>query len=147
MKKLIFLFTIIIIFCTGCTENTISNEIEKSESVKKEKQEISVTESKDSTAVPAETTASEKTEVMKLSEENMEKVQQVIEAYYQTISRTITDTAPIEKPPTMDTEYEGYAKNEIVFYEVTAEDVEAKRYIAVGSKDEWKTCVVLNEGY
>ena len=44
-------------------------------------------------------------------------------------------------------DYDGYTKDEVVMFRITVENSENKRYIIIGSKDDWKNCEVLNEGY
>ena len=43
--------------------------------------------------------------------------------------------------------YDGYEDDEVLYFEVTERGSEIKRYIVVGSKDNWMECVILNEGY
>lgn len=83
-----------------------------------------------------------------LSQEEMARVEQVIREYYQSINRKaleIVDTDP--KSWYAQVKYDGYEDGEVVCFDVAIENDEAKRRIAVGSKDGWYHCTVLNEGY
>lgn len=84
---------------------------------------------------------------MKLSDEEMARIQLVMEEYYISINRRLIDFVQVDPTSSFIREYEGYSSDEVVFFEVSVENSENKRYIAIGSNDGWNNCSVLNEGY
>ena len=87
-------------------------------------------------------------EALTLSEEDFNRLQAVAEEYYTSMNRKMLGfTQADPASPFYGQEYEGYGPDEVALFEVTVENSEAKRYIAIGSKDGWIHCSVLNEGY
>ena len=81
------------------------------------------------------------------SSEELQKVKKFVLDYYTSLNRSVTDIRLTNNPTTIDTLYSGYTKKQVLIFEVSEKNGEAKRYIAVGSKDGWKHYKVLNEGY
>lgn len=92
-------------------------------------------------------TQSEKGEINLLTDEELAWVQSVIEEYYSSINLKITGFVMADETSPFMQEYEGYEADEVVLFDVFVEDNEIKRHITVGSKDDWVTCKILNEGY
>ena len=90
----------------------------------------------------------EMTQVVKLTEEELSRVEAAIEAYY---ARTVHKLVFYSQIPlgieSGNREYEGYENDEVVVFEVATQASEVNRTIVLGSKDGWITCIVLNEGY
>ncbi len=82
-----------------------------------------------------------------LSDEELAHIQLAIEEYYNSIHRKIVEYAQVDSASSYMQEYEGYEPDEVVLFEVLAENSENKRYITIGSKDSWNHCSILNEGY
>ncbi len=80
-------------------------------------------------------------------EEELARIQQVMEEYYNSIHRKMTGYVQIDASSSFMQEYEGYQPDEVVLFGVTVENSENKRYITIGSKDGWHNCSILNEGY
>lgn len=82
-----------------------------------------------------------------LSEEQLAHVQMELEDYYISINCKLLSYVRATPSCSFIREYEGYEANEVVVFEVSVENSENKRYIAIGSKDGWNNCIILNEGY
>lgn len=82
-----------------------------------------------------------------LSDEELAHVQMALEDYYLSINRKLLSYVRATPACSFIREYEGYKSNEVVVFEVSVENSENKRYIAIGSKDGWNNCIILNEGY
>ncbi len=75
------------------------------------------------------------------------KIKEKIENYYLSIQHPLASMEQIDSIPTFDSEYEGYNQKEVIFFQITTKVDEAYRYIVIGSKDNWNTLEILNEGY
>ena len=82
-----------------------------------------------------------------LSEEEMDRVMAAIDNYYKKTSHKVDGYALLDHYAPIARNYDGYEDDEVIYFEVTERGCEIKRYIVVGSKDNWKKCVILNEGY
>ncbi len=108
------------------------------------------TEEKSAETSPGQQESAEEksAEALTLSEEDFNRLQAVAEEYYTSMNRKMLGfTQADPASPFYGQEYEGYGPDEVALFEVTVENSEAKRYIAIGSKDGWIHCSVLNEGY
>ena len=87
------------------------------------------------------------TQMVKLTEEELARVEETIEAYY---ARTVHKLVYYSQIPANyangSLEYE-YDIDEVVVFEVSTQTSSINRTITVGSKDGWVNCTVLNEGY
>ena len=162
MRKMINIIVVLMtaLFFTGCAKDTLSKEntdktepfldVETQEEVKEEHylEEVDDVDEKYNTTNQQEE-LSEVTEIatVKLSDEEMAKVQLIMEEYYISINRRLVDFVQADPTSPIIREYEGYGSDEVVFFEVSVENSENKRYIAIGSNDGWNNCSVLNEGY
>ena len=95
---------------------------------------------------PIENSTKEETELVELSEDEMDCLKTAMEEYYTAINKKMTGCLQVSFVP-FDQVYEGYETGEVVLFEVYLENDEEKRYIVIGSKDNWKNCNILNEGY
>lgn len=86
-------------------------------------------------------------ETVMLSDKELVRIQLVMEEYYSSINKKIIDYVQVDSSSSFMQEYEGYAPDEVVLFEVLVDNSENKRYITIGSKDGWNNCSVLNEGY
>lgn len=162
MRKIINIVVVLMValFFTGCAKDTLPKEntdkteqsldVETQEEVKGEQniEKVDDVEEKYNTTNQQEE-FSEVTEVatVKLSDEEMARIQLVMEEYYISINRRLIDFVQADPTSSFIREYEGYSSDEVVFFEVSVENSENKRYIAIGSNDGWNNCSVLNEGY
>lgn len=96
---------------------------------------------------PLKPTGLHPVETAMLSDEELDRIQLAVEEYYSSIHRKIVGYGQADSASPFMQEYEGYGPDEVVLFEVLVENSEAKRYIAIGSKDSWDNCSVLNEGY
>lgn len=138
-KKLLLVF-IIVLLCSGCSGNTNSYN---NNSVKSGKEE----EKTEPIEIKTDILEDEDKNIHTLSKDEFDRIEEVIKIYYDSINQTIISMELIDKIPTFESEYDGYDSKELVFFEVLVENSEMKRYIVVGSKDNWNNCDVLNEGY
>lgn len=92
-------------------------------------------------------TEAEDAVMMIFSEEELAHIEMAMENYYTSINRRLLSYAQVDSASSFIQEYDGYAADEVVLFEVSVENSEGKRYIAVGSKDGWNNCSILNEGY
>lgn len=162
MRKIINIVVVLMValFFTGCAKDTLPKEntdkteqsldVETQEEVKGEQNigKVDDVEEKYNTTNQQEE-FSEVTEAatVKLSDEEMARIQLVMEEYYISINRRLIDFVQADPTSSFIREYEGYSSDEVVFFEVSVENSENKRYIAIGSNDGWNNCSVLNEGY
>lgn len=162
MRKIINIVVVLMValFFTGCAKDTFPKEntdkteqsldVETQEEVKGEQniEKVDDVEEKYNTTNQQEE-FSEVTEAatVKLSDEEMARIQLVMEEYYISINRRLVDFVQADPTSPIIREYEGYSSDEVVFFEVSVENSENKRYIAIGSNDGWNNCSVLNEGY
>lgn len=162
MRKIINIVVVLMValFFTGCAKDTLPKEntdkteqsldVETQEEVKGEQniEKVDDVEEKYNTTNQQEE-FSEVTEAatVKLSDEEMARIQLVMEEYYISINRRLVDFVQADPASPIIREYEGYSSDEVVFFEVSVENSENKRYIAIGSNDGWNNCSVLNEGY
>ena len=70
-----------------------------------------------------------------------------MEDYYATTVFEVTDIKYWEGKIPYRKEYEGYDEEQIVYFEVSVRNCEVNRMIVIGSKDGWKHCEILNEGF
>lgn len=82
-----------------------------------------------------------------LSEEEYGQVIKAVEDYYATTVFEVTDIKYWEGKIPYRKEYEGYDEEQIVYFEVSVRNCEVNRMIVIGSKDGWKHCEILNEGF
>lgn len=82
-----------------------------------------------------------------LSEEEFARLRLIAEEYYTSLNYKMLDLTPADPESSFHQEYEGYLPDEVVLFEVYVENIENKRYITIGSKDNWNNCEILNEGY
>lgn len=82
-----------------------------------------------------------------LSEEEMDRVMAAIDNYYKKTSHKVDGYALLDHYAPIARSYDGYGDDEVLYFEVTERGSKIKRYIVVGSKDNWMECVILNEGY
>lgn len=177
MKKTmnILLLLLIALLFTGCTRNTFPDEdTEKTEQSADSEARDSAEESdnekhndlkqqgstEDKEAVmlleeelkynvskQQESTEEKEAVIVVLSEEELARLRSVAEKYYTSINRKMLKFTQADPNSSFMREYEGYEADEAVLFEVILENVEAKRYITIGSKDGWNNCSILNEGY
>lgn len=83
----------------------------------------------------------------KLSDEEYGRVKKVIYDYYSSKNYEVVSINRLKDNSSIVREYDGYNQDEIVYFEIKEKNSEANRYIAVGSKDNWFNCDILNEGY
>ena len=87
------------------------------------------------------------TQMVKLTEEELSRVEETIEAYYaHTVHKLVYYSQIPSKYANGSLEYE-YDIDEVVVFEVSTQASNINRTIIVGSKDGWISCTVLNEGY
>ncbi len=89
----------------------------------------------------------EDSRAVSLSEEQLDCVSRAIEDYYASTVFKVISYSQSDRRGFYYREYEGYEEREVVIFDVTVEGSETTRSIAVGSKDNWKHCSILNEGY
>lgn len=174
--KNIMLLLLIALLFTGCTRNTFPDEdTEKteqsadSEARGEVKEEYSAEESDDEKyqestedkeavilseeelkySVPKQQEFTEDKEavIVVLSEEELARLRSVAEKYYTSINRKMLKFTQADPNSSFMQEYEGFEADEVVLFEVILENIEAKRYITIGSNDGWNNCSILNEGY
>lgn len=172
----ILLVLLIAILFTGCAGNTLPDEnTEKteqsadSEARGEVKEEYSAEESDDekyqestedkeavmlleeelkyNVSKQQESTEEKEAVIVVLSEEELARLRSVAEKYYTSINRNMLKFTQADPNSSFMREYEGYEADEVVLFEVIIENIEAKRYITIGSKDGWNNCSILNEGY
>lgn len=162
MRKLIYIVSVLLValFFTGCVKDTLPKEnkekteqfldVETQEEVTEEHnlEKVDDEEEKYNTSNQQEEFSEVKeVSTVELSEEEMAHIQLVMEEYYISINRRLIDFAQADPTSSFIREYEGYGPDEVVLFEVSVENSENKRYIAIGSNDGWNNCSVLNEGY
>ncbi|MDE6434612.1 MAG: hypothetical protein K2L07_10345 [Lachnospiraceae bacterium] len=158
MKKsisIIMALTAALLF-TGCVEDTFldedteemeqSLELEAQEEVTEECAEENDAE-KINLSEHQELTEDKEAATLILSEEELARMRLIAEEYYTSINRKMLDFTRADPVSSFNREYEGYGHDEVVLFEVSVENSENKRYIAIGSKDGWNSCNILNEGY
>lgn len=158
MKKsisIIMALTVALLF-TGCVEDTFPNEdteeieqsleLEAQEEVTEECVEKSDTE-RINLSEHQELIADSNSANLILSDEELARMRLIAEEYYISINRKMVDFTRADPDSSFNREYEGYGHDEVVLFEVSVENSENKRYIAIGSKDGWNSCNILNEGY
>ena len=158
MKKsisIIMALTAALLF-TGCVENMFldedteeieqSSELEAQEEVTEECMEEDDAE-KINLLEHQELTVDKDAVNLILSEEELARIWLIAEEYYTSINRKMLDFTRADPVSSFNQEYEGYEHDEVVLFEVSVENSENKRYIAIGSKDDWNSCNILNEGY
>lgn len=94
-----------------------------------------------------ESTEEKEAVIVVLSEEELARLRSVAEKHYTSINRKMLKFTQADPNSSFMQEYEGYEADEVVLFEVILENIEAKRYITIGSKDGWNNCSILNEGY
>ncbi len=154
-KSIIMALTIALLF-TGCVGDTFSDkdieeieqplELETQEEVMEECVEKSNAESIN-LSEHQELIADNDSASLILSEEELVRIRLMAEEYYVSINRKMLDFTRADPVSSFNREYEGYEHDEVVLFEVSVENSENKRYIAIGSKDGWNSCNILNEGY
>ena len=82
-----------------------------------------------------------------LTDAEWERVCATIENYYAKTNHQVIRYELLRHDAPIVRSYDGYNETEVIYFEVIERGNEIKRYIAVGSKDQWMECVVLNEGY
>lgn len=142
MRKISLLLLSILLFCTGCSEQTNSHNNNSIESGKEGIENQSQSVEKQTDILEADNN-----DIPELPEEEFRKVKETVESYYSSINQTLISMKQVYENVTFGMDYDGYEPGELVFFEVLVKNNEAKRYIAIGSKDNWKNCNVLNEGY
>lgn len=157
MKKImnISLVLLIALLFTGCAGNTLPDENTEeteqsadSEARRKVKEEYSTEEElKHNVSKQQESTEEKEAVIVVLSEEELARLRSVAEKHYTSINRTMLKFTQADPNSSFMQEYEGYEADEVVLFEVILENIEAKRYITIGSKDGWNNCSILNEGY
>ena len=161
MKKTINIWLVLLIalLFTGCTETMLPEENmdkteqflepEIQEEVKREDILESIDYEEKYGAVNQMEDIAEDTEIITvtLSEEQLAHVQMELEDYYISINCKLLSYVRATPSCSFIREYEGYEANEVVVFEVSVDNSENKRYIAIGSKDGWNNCIILNEGY
>lgn len=89
----------------------------------------------------------EMTQMLKLTEEELARVEETIEAYYaHTVHKPVYYSQIPSKYANGSLENE-YDIAEVVVFEVATQASRVNRTIVIGSKDGWTSCTVLNEGY
>lgn len=137
---------------SGDKQNDLSGQQESTEEKSAEtspgQQESAEEKSAETLSGQQESAEEKSAEALTLSEEDFNRLQAVAEEYYTSMNRKMLGfTQADPASPFYGQEYEGYGPDEVALFEVTVENSEAKRYIAIGSKDGWIHCSVLNEGY
>lgn len=155
----IWLLLLITLLFTGCTETMPPGEnrdkieqvleTEIQEEVKKEdiSESIDYEEKYGTTNQMEDIAGDTEITIVTLSDEELAHVQVALEDYYISINRKLLSYVRATPACSFVREYEGYETNEVVVFEVSVENSENKRYIAIGSKDDWNNCIILNEGY
>lgn len=147
---------IIALLFTGCAEDTLSNEgTEKTGQSLESEAQGEMTEGNSEEGDDQKFDAPEQQEItednvaetLKLSEEDLARMQSIAEEYYTSMNRKMLSFTQADPALSYHQEYEGYEPDEVVLFEVIVENSEAKRYITIGSKDGWNNCSILNEGY
>lgn len=82
-----------------------------------------------------------------LTEGELDLVHAAIDSYYKKTSHKVVGYVLLHHYASIVRSYDGYEDGEVLYFEVTEKGSEVKRYIAVGSKDHWMNCEILNEGY
>jgi len=92
-------------------------------------------------------------EMVTLSEEEKERIDQVIRQYYERMGREVVDYMQLD-PASLKVRgfleadiFAEYDNDEIVFFSIAFEDEQWIRSIVIGSKDAWNECSILSEGY
>lgn len=155
----IWLILLITLLFTGCTETMLPREntdkteqvleTEIQEEVKKEdiSESIDYEEKYGTTNQMEDIVGDTEITTVTLSDEELAHVQMALEDYYISINCKLLSCVRATRACSFIREYEGYETNEVVVFEVSVENSENKRYIAIGSKDGWNNCIILNEGY
>lgn len=159
MKKSLSIMMALIIaqLFAGCAEKTLpSKDTEETEQymnseAQEEVAEEYCTEESDeekyNESKPQEPAEDKEAVMIILSEEEMAHIRSVAEEYYTAINRKMLDFTLADPESSFIRDYEGYKPDEVVLFEVSVENSENKRYITIGSNDDWNNCSVLNEGY
>lgn len=165
-KKLVelLIISIIILLITGCskemsseesmgTEDSALNNVSK-EVMIEEGNELPDVNLKDdwvncniSDEVADDSHENNMNVIVVFSEEELNRLDEVIKKYYASINRTIISYVQADPTSPFLMYYEGYNADEVVLFEVTVENSEINRMITIGSKDGWNNCNILNEGY
>lgn len=82
-----------------------------------------------------------------LTEGELDLVYAAIDSYYKKTIHKVDGYVLLHHYVSIVRNYDGYEDGEVLYFEVTEKGSEVKRYIAVGSKDHWMNCEILNEGY
>lgn len=147
---------IIALFFAGCEEDKLPNEgTEKTGQSLESEAQGEMTEGnseegsdqKHSVPEQQEITEDKVTESLILSEEDLARLRSIAEEYYTSRNRKMLSFTQADPTLSFNQEYEGYESDEVVLFEVIVENGDAKRYITIGSKDDWQNCSILNEGY
>ncbi len=160
MKKKGRMATVLLIafLLIGCSRQILQTDTEATEQKQymeentnkgvEEKGDLNIADKQEKNDVTdlTETGTKEETELVELSEDEMDCLKTAMEEYYTAINKKMTGCLQVTFVP-FDQVYEGYETGEVVLFEVYLENDEEKRYIVIGSKDNWKNCNILNEGY
>lgn len=158
MKRMIdsLLLLLMALLFTGCARKTLlldedtkkteqSADLEARGEVKEEYSAEDSDDEKYNELKQQESTEDKEVEI--LSEEELARIRSEAEKYYTSMNRKMLKFTQADPNSSFMREYKGYEADEVVLFEVIIENIEAKRYITIGSKDGWNNCHILNEGY
>lgn len=145
MKKAVWnLLVLGTLLFTGCSQNSHPQKNITEQNLDLKRNEVTTEKSEKN---QEKSTELNKKSVRKLSEKEYNNLRIFIEKYYDSINKKLIDCVQMEDESSFMQDYDGYTKDEVVMFRITVENSENKRYIIIGSKDDWKNCEVLNEGY
>lgn len=79
---------------------------------------------------------------------DLSNIKKYAKEYYASLHYDVIDMIPDDdETKQQESNYIGYNPDEILVIKVTIKDSNIPRYITLGSKDGWKNCSILNEGY
>ena len=83
-----------------------------------------------------------------ISQSDLSNIKKYAKEYYASLHYDVIDMIPdVDETKQQESNYTGYNPDEILVMRVAIKDSEVPRYITLGSKDQWKNCSILNEGY
>lgn len=132
---------------TGKMEQHLSSETRKEVTREDTSEKVDDEEKYNTSDQQIDLTEEEDAVMVILSEEELAHIEMIMKEYYTSINRRLLSYEQVASIASFGQEYEGYEAGEVVLFEVSVENSESKRYIAIGSKDGWNDCSILNEGY
>ena len=150
MKHFFFIYIVLLLICfTGCSGSVSSNHHTNPNDFSKMKEEHLSDSAQEPPAehMPdSEPITSQGNLLPELSEDELSRALQTAGDYYRSIHREPLSMKQTQRNPRYDI-YEDYDEAELICFEVSEENAAEKRYITLGSKDNWNSFEVLNEGY